>query len=358
MSDSMGNAVEVSLPSEAGVIVDLAPISTGGSAWLFLDDAGQIGKWDRSTATVRHLATTTVPDESGREPWNGRVVRRRLHASADGAFAAVVNDYGRFGEVLDLGAGGVTLTLDGGGYEEGTVPFSLVFAEHDGATVVVHRTNWNRLDVSHAGTGALVTARSSTSTDSHMESEHGLDYFHGALYLSPDGRRILDDGWVWHPVGFPVVWRMDQWLSVNPWESEDGQSRMGLCGREYYWDHPMVWIDETRVAVEGIGDDADDIRPGARLFDTTRSSQGGLWREETAVETACIPGPSGRFFSDGVHLFSSGDDELAAWDLATAALVGVVRRFAPTHYNRHTGEFLQLSDENSVLVWAHPKTAS
>jgi hypothetical protein len=148
MSDFLGNAVEVRLPSKTGAIVDVAPISVGRATWLLLDDAGRIGEWDHRTGAYRQLATTTVPDESSREPWNGHGVRRRLTASVDGAFAAVVNDYGRFGEVLDMGTGGVTLTLDGGGYYEDTVPFSLAFARHGDATVVVHRTDWNRLEVS------------------------------------------------------------------------------------------------------------------------------------------------------------------------------------------------------------------
>jgi hypothetical protein len=38
-------------------------------------------------------------------------------------FAAVVSDYGRFGEVIDLRAGRVTMTLDNGGYHAETVPF-------------------------------------------------------------------------------------------------------------------------------------------------------------------------------------------------------------------------------------------
>jgi len=35
-------------------------------------------------------------------------------------FAAVVNDYGRFGEVIELRSGRVTMTLDNHGYQEHT----------------------------------------------------------------------------------------------------------------------------------------------------------------------------------------------------------------------------------------------
>jgi len=75
-------------------------------------------------------------------------LRRRLHVSWRGDFAAVVNDYGRHGQVLDLRSGRVTMMLDGGDYHPETVPFSLAFFEARGRPVVIHRSDWNRLDLS------------------------------------------------------------------------------------------------------------------------------------------------------------------------------------------------------------------
>lgn len=135
--------IEVAFPAEVGVAVDVAPLVDGDrSTWLVLDADDRIGRWDLTAGSYRHLATATVPSEAGRQVWNGRTLRRRLHAAADGTFAAVVNDYGRFGEVLDLRSGRVTMVLDNGGDHDETVPFSLAFAQHGGSTVVVHRTGW------------------------------------------------------------------------------------------------------------------------------------------------------------------------------------------------------------------------
>ncbi|MFB7333046.1 hypothetical protein ACFC00_15505 [Streptomyces adustus] len=349
-----GDAVrEIAVPPSLGAVADLAPVrDRDRPVWLALGEDGTIGRWDMAAGVHEALGTTVVSPESDREPGNGRRPRRRLHASHDGRFAAVVNDYGRFGEVIDLRTGKVTLTLDNQGGHEETVPFSLEFARSRGRCVVIHRTAWNRLDVSDAQTGALLTERSlSVPADEDAAVEHHLDYFHGALRVSPDGKRVLDDGWVWHPVGFPSVWDLGRWIEVDVWESEDGPSRVDVCGREYYWDHSMTWIDSVRVAVEGIGDDADAMRPGARIFDTTRTIEGDLWRLPTAVELLAFEGPTGRFFSDGTCLFSCDETELSIWDPVEGKLKGVVPGFSPTHHHRSAQQLVRVVGD-VARVWS------
>ncbi|WP_328744172.1 hypothetical protein OHT57_02485 [Streptomyces sp. NBC_00285] len=261
-------------------------------------------------------------------------------------FAAVVNDYGRFGEVIDLRTGEVTLALDNQGYHEETVPFSLEFGHSRGRCVVIHRTDWNRLDVSDARTGMLLTDRPSPEPAAEdAPPEHYLDYFHGALSVSPDGRRILDDGWIWHPIGAPIVWDLDPWTQGNVWESEDGPSRVDVCSRAYYWDHAMTWIDSVRLAVEGIGDDGLHMRPGARIFDTSRTG-----RDAMAVELLSFEGPTGPFFSDGTRLFSHGDIGLSIWDPVEGKLLGAVPGVFPTHHHPDARQFLQLAD-GVVRLW-------
>lgn len=363
MSGGDGEVREIPVPKGVGEVADLAPVSDGvRPVWLALDADGVISRWDLAAGVHEPLATTTLTAEQDREPWAGHRCRRRLHASANGMFAAVVNDYGRLGEVIDLRTGRTTLALDNQGNHEETVPFSLAFARGGGRDVVVHRTAWNRLDVSDARTGELLTARAHEEpAQQGAPAGHRLDYFHGALRVSPDGRRILDDGWVWHPVGFPAVWDLDRWLEGEVWESEDGPSRVDVCGREYYWDHAMTWIDSTRVAVGGLGDDEEVMRPGARVFDTTRTAEGDLWRMPTAVELLAFEGPSGRFFSDGTRLYSSGDSEgdgdaadaagLSAWDPSAGRLLGVVPGFFPSHHHPDAGQFAEVAGD-ALRVWS------
>ncbi|MDH6108284.1 hypothetical protein P3T36_004251 [Kitasatospora sp. MAP12-15] len=341
---------EMSVPLPLGTVVDLAPVrDRERPVWLALGEDGTISRWDVATGDHEAVGTTTIAAESDHEPWDGHRLRRSLHASHDGMFAAVVNDYGRFGEVIDLRTGEVTLALDNQGYHQETVPFSLEFARSHGRCVVVHRTAWNRLDVSDAQTGVLLTDRLLPApADGDAVPEHYLDYFHGALYVSPDGKRILDDGWMWHPVGVPSVWGLDQWIGGNVWESEDGPSRVDVCGRDYYWDHAMTWIDSVRVAVEGLGDDDDVMQPGARIFDTSQTGQGGM---PTAVELIAFEGPTGRFFSDGTRLFSCGGSGLSTWDPVEGKLLSVVPGFSPTHHHPGARQFVQLAD-GVIRLWA------
>ncbi|MET7700492.1 hypothetical protein [Streptomyces sp. NPDC005485] len=347
MIDGYDAVRELAVPSRLGAVADLAPVRhCERSAWLVLGEDGTISRWDVATGDHEAVGTTTVSAEPDHEPWNDRRLRRRLHASYDGMFAAVVNDYGRFGEVIDLRTGEVTLALDNQGYNADTVPFSLAFGQSRGVCVVIHRTDWNRLDVSDAQTGLLLTDRSlPVAAVGEALPEHFLDYFHGALYVSPDGKRILDDGWKWHPFGIPSAWDLDPWIEGNVWESEDGSSRVEVCDRTYYWNYAVTWIDSVRVAVEGLGDDGNAMRPGARIFDTNRTGQDGM-----AVELLAFEGPAGPFFSDGNRLFSSGDAGLSIWDPVEGKLLGIVPGMSPTHHHPGARQFLQLAD-GMVRLW-------
>jgi hypothetical protein len=302
----------VPLPAGAGAVADLAPV--GGSRWLVLGRDGRVGRWDPWSGNYVDLIDSTVPDAG----------TLRLHADPGGRFAAVVQDRGRTGAVLDVDAGRVTMRLDGGDYHPHTVPFSLTFADHDGRTVVVHRTDWNRLDVSDAATGELLTARPTPEyPEDGPAPAHYLDYFHGRLHLSPDGRWLLDDGWVWHPLGVPAVWSLADWLGGNPYESEDGPS-LAWAPMQDSWDVGMTWIDDGRFAVAW----ADG---GVRVFDTT------------GTELIAIPGAGGRLFSDGRVLLAADDDGLTAWDPENGERLWAEPGFAPTHQHRPGAILLELA---------------
>lgn len=322
------------LPAEFGAACDISAVATtdGRSVWLALTESGQLVRFDADADACTHVATSSVPAEPDHQPWVGHTLRRRLHVAPDARFAAVVNDFGHHGQVIDLASGKVTLTLDGGDYHPETVPFSFAFANHRGRTVVVHRTAWNRLDISDPATGRLLTARQPSSYQrGEPRPEHYLDYFHGALHASPSGRWLADDGWVWSPVGIPTTWDLHRWLDTNPWESEDGPTRERLCHRDYHWNTPTCWIGDNLLAVSGIGSDDIAILPGVRIFDVT-----------TGVELHTFPGPRGALFSAEQRLYAASPDGLEIWDPFTGHRTGRIPGFVPTHHHPTAGELVAI----------------
>jgi hypothetical protein len=198
----------------------------------------------------------------------------------------------------------------------------------------VHRTAWNRLDVSDALTGRLLTPREPTSYQrDEPRPEHYLDYFHGALRSSPGGRWLADDGWVWAPVGIPRVWDLRRWLDEYRWESEDGATLKYLCQRDYHWNTPMCWIGEDLLAVSGIGTDDVAMLDGARVFDVA-----------TGAELVTFPGPRGAFFAAGRRLYTAGPDGLEIWDPFTGHRTGTVPGFVPTAHHPGSGELASIGD--------------
>lgn len=313
--------------------VDLAPVAGRPGEWLLLT-GNAVVRWhaDRGEVLARHrVELPALPTD---EPWNNRVPAYRLHASADGRFAAVVVDYGSRGLVLDLATGRVSMRLDRDHNHSDTTPFPCAFLTGDEGPLLVYATRWNRLDVCDPATGRYVTERHQPEyrRDEPLPP-HYLDYFHGSLYPSPAGGWIADDGWMWHPVGIPAVWRVPEWLA-QPYESEDGPSRRDLCWREYHWDAPMCWIDENRLAVSGLGDDDGWMLPGVRVFDPS-----------SGHELATFAGPTGPLHSDGHRLYSSAPDGLEIWDPATGERTGRVAGFRPTRHHPGSGELAALRGE-------------
>jgi hypothetical protein len=172
--------VETSLPNSVGAVLDIAPIeSEGRSIWLILDESGRIFRMHADSGECLQVASASLVAEPNHKPWVGHELRHHLHASSDGEFAAVVNDYGRHGRVLHLRTGDMTMELDGGQYHPDTVPFSFGFADTTGQVVAIHRTSWNRLDVSDPAIGRLLTRRELKPRRNGPLPlpEHYLDYF-------------------------------------------------------------------------------------------------------------------------------------------------------------------------------------
>jgi hypothetical protein len=296
-----------------------------------LDDAPKSGTIDR-----RIVAHVGLEREFQPRPFR-HPVSPRLIADPTGCFVAVVHDYGRFGAVVDLRNGRITMVLDGGDYHPNTVPFSACFVMHRGAPVLIHRTAWNRLEASDPATGRLMTERPSTVFErGQPQPEHYLDYFHGALLLSPSGTVVLDDGWIWHPFGDLTTFDVAAWLDRNPWETEDGDSLKSLLSRPD-WDAGLVWVTDDLIAL-------------GHLFPPEHRGDGlGFLYRRSTGELSPIAGPTGRFFSDGVRLFTAGSDGLSVWNVDDGSRTSFLSGFSPTLQHSARGELIQL-DGNRLLA--------
>jgi hypothetical protein len=58
--------------------------------------------------------------------------------------------------------------------------------------------------------------------------KHYQHSFQGGPAISPGGEWIVDNVWVWHPLGIVTAWSLRHWLGDDPWESEDEPSKWSL----------------------------------------------------------------------------------------------------------------------------------
>jgi hypothetical protein len=168
--------------------------------------------------------------------------------------------------------------------------------------------------------------------------EHYLDYFHGQLTVSPEGEYVADNGWVWHPVGVVRTWSARRWLKENIWESEDGPTAKDLVWRAYFWQGPLCWIDNRRLAIWGYGDDDEWMLSAVRLFDVV-----------SGAEIGWFPGPEGRLVFDR-YLFAFGTSGVSVWNTGKGTCLLQDDSFAPAAYHPVTGEFLTILSDGSLQL--------
>lgn len=256
-----------------------------------------------------------IVEDYGDEAW--RDVVPALHTSPDGRFAAVVNDYGNLGTVVDLASGEVVLSLDRDHVHTATTtPFPIAFLPGDR---VVAATDVNRLDVFDLTTGALLTER-----------ETEFSEYHGRLTASPCGRWFVDHRWVWHPDGAPAVVDVDEWLRTGG----DPEGTY-LAFRDHPWDQPVAWLSPGVVAVQRTQDRYFEI-DGIEIYDVE------LPFEPEEPPTDLIPGVAGPMWAHEGKLYVRGESGLEIWDPLPGARIGLVEGFRPIA--RRDGVFAELRD--------------
>jgi hypothetical protein len=315
-------------------ILDVRPVqAVDQNLWVAVTGAGQLLRLDlddRSAAAIRPLTGSNL---NFADPVT-------LHLSGDGRMAAVVNTHGQSGVVVDLGSGKATMPLQRDDYHNEHCTFPAAFCEVDGRLLLIHATAWNRLDVSDPASGELLTDRPPpVYRQGEDRPAHYLDYFHCGLSVSPGQEYVVDNGWVWAPVGVLTSWSVRRWLRENVWESEDGPSKQTLCWRNYHWDAPLCWVGDVRLAVWGYGEDDEWLLPAVRIFDVA-----------TGREERWFPGPRGSLAFDG-YLFSfDGADGTSVWDADTGERLVRESSFCPLRYHPGAKTFLTVMPDGLLRV--------
>jgi hypothetical protein len=319
--------------------------------WIGLTENGRLVRIDFDDTSLSTITSHAAPGIDLKQPVS-------MQVAPDGNLAVITNTHGLAGVVVDLKTGQPTMSLKREGYHNEVSPFPATFFTRNGKTMLIHSTAWNRLDISDAFTGKLLTAREPTSYKSGKERpEHYLDYFHGRLTISPDQQRVADDGWVWHPVGVIASWNIVDWLEENPWESEDGKSKKQLVWRDYFWEGPLCWIDDHRLAIWGYGRDDDWLMPAACIYDVITGEQLSWFAGVEVSQNPGVPWPNrmakynrGDFIFDR-YLFACSDKlGVSIWDIEDGSCLHQDSSFFPIGYHRDAQEFLSFLPDGGFRI--------
>ncbi len=162
-------------------------------------------------------------------------------------------------------------------------PIALIRLE-TGREVLVHcPDHYNQLEIEDLATGERLT---------RSTSRKPWDCFHSRLTGSPDGKRLVTAGWLWHPVDEVRLYDLatalaepshldGKGLGIDAW-AEDGSS--------------VAFLNDGRLAVDLVGleiDAADPDAPveGLRLFDPDRSLTPEVLHRAGRLGTMMAVGP-------------------------------------------------------------------
>lgn len=311
------------------------------NGWLALTEKGELVAFD--TATVHLLTTVSL----------NLALHLSLCVSPDESLVAVYETRGCQGLVLERSTGNPLSQFQRTDSHAEVSPFGIAFVEHENRSLLIYATAWNRLDISDPRTGQCLTERTLPTSQQGVSQPHDMDYFHGALFPSPQGGWIADDGWVWHPIGVVLWWSLERWLAGNVWESEEASP--SPCARNGFWGGPICWIDETTLAVWGIGSDESWLLPGVRLFEMPTGRERRWFPGPPSSRKGCefwepeTPFHNGWMVYDEVLFVCSGEHGISVWDVRTGAWLLEDASFYPVSYQRSTKTFLSFCSDGTFL---------
>jgi len=223
------------------------------------------------------------------------------------------------GIVIRQADGETVMALSAGDYHTEQAPLPLCFLEYEGRTLLVHATDWNRLDITDMDSGKIITERNFEDSPGRDEDNDDLyTEWYGLLKPSPNNSRMATIGWVWHPIGIALSFDLKAWLNGSTWESDCSPRMRDYAIWDYYWDSPFCWVDDQKLCIWGVSDGefGDDPKNEAAIFDA-----------ESGDKLLSIPGPTCDTFFCDEYLFSGlqvGEERqmgLTIWSLKDASLL-------------------------------------
>ncbi|WP_341280777.1 hypothetical protein [Paenibacillus sp. FSL H8-0537] len=350
----------VSLPAlstSPGSIAVMQPLpDEQNRSVLALNHACELWKLNLATGLTEQLLQIDIPELNTYHPV-------QIVVSKNGQYAAISNRFGRHAAVYDLLARQPIMKLSRDDYHSEVCTFPLAFAEIDGRSLLIHGTEWNRLDLTDVKSGELLSNRPQTNYD----DDGYLNYFHGKLYVSQDQHWVVDTGWVWQPVGVIRFWNVRDWMN-NARESEDGASVGTPWHMLVDWDLPVAWVDAHTMAIWGQVDgdffEEEDLPdegalPVVILFNVVTGERSILLREAPAYKTTSqqegvFPHPQGQLAADGVRLFLWGKRmNMTVWNRHDGVQEVTEKDFCPDIYHEEARLFLQLDLQGEISAWRY-----
>jgi hypothetical protein len=253
--------------------------------------------------------------------------------------------YGSYGAVIDLATGMTKMTFGRGWNDVGICKFPVAFCTAcDGSPLLVHSSAWNRLDISDANSGRLLTERTPIPWSANGPArEHDLNFFHCQLLISPDQTWIAEDGLCYpykqgkDATGIPRIWNLQKWLHENVFESEDGSSIRTVGSRYELWDSPMCWINDQTLAVYGVdieqlgGGNDPLVIDGVSILDAVAGK-----------EISCFPGPiiGQQLHYDQVLIAFGAEAGTSVWDVKTGNRLWHDTALKPAAYHAGARQFV------------------
>lgn len=229
--------------------------------------------------------------------------------SPDGRFAVIYERLGTKG--LLLRDGQVLRELNRSFYQAHAYEYPVaLFDAPDGRVLLAHCPEaYNCLELEDAETGRSLTA----AADRKL-----TDFFYSRLAASPDGRRLLSAGWVWHPLSQVVCFDVAQALA-EPQHLDRGYEFPRLVNPGLVEENSACWLDNNRIAIAtSVEEEQDDIDPHVRLglavYDVA---------DRTCLRAFQLEEPAGTIIPLGTRYVLSLYRHPKAIDLSTGQVVHV-----------------------------------